>query len=421
MALLVGPDAPLVLEPARSWRSVYSGHADEFLKPFGAPHAYPVIDGRATLLHFLTAVDRCGHALLVKRQQYEATATAAATADSEPADRPASSGRPDDLSSRPAESTSRNAVSPPPPGRLLGSVDHFVCHAPFHRLVRKAFSRLHYQDLLHATHNWRRRDDSGGAGSSQDGVLRAGGAAAAEPSPAAPPVLSSARDTPPLLSCGVMRPDWLHGVDPARLGQASVEDRDLAAALLQLSQAEFEAKGSQAAAAQVLTGNSYTASLYTGLAGLVEWLGGSRLAGRRVLMFAFGSGVNASLFALRCRDASTAQGAVAAAAAATVSGSAAAAAAPPADVHDFRRKYSFSLARIAQQLQLERRLARRTLLSPREYDKACALHQQALLCPTLPYQPHGSIDDQSLSPGTWYLERIGEDRRRCYAQKPDGS
>lgn len=50
-------------------------------------------------------------------------------------------------------------------------------------------------------------------------------------------------------------------------------------------------------------GNLYTASLYSGLAGLLH-LQRSRLAGRRVLCFSFGSGATGLMFALRGRQTS---------------------------------------------------------------------------------------------------------------------
>lgn len=49
-------------------------------------------------------------------------------------------------------------------------------------------------------------------------------------------------------------------------------------------------------------GNLYTASLYSGLAGLIHQTAGGGLIGKRLLLFSFGSGVVASLFEVRCQS-----------------------------------------------------------------------------------------------------------------------
>ena len=46
-------------------------------------------------------------------------------------------------------------------------------------------------------------------------------------------------------------------------------------------------------------GNMYTGSLYGGLASLISTVPSEKLMGKRVLMFAFGGGCAASLYALR--------------------------------------------------------------------------------------------------------------------------
>jgi 3-hydroxy-3-methylglutaryl CoA synthase len=60
-------------------------------------------------------------------------------------------------------------------------------------------------------------------------------------------------------------------------------------------------QASQGAALQRQLGNLYTASLFSGLAGLLSQQG-EALAGRRLLCFSYGSGVVAAMFCLRGRD-----------------------------------------------------------------------------------------------------------------------
>jgi 3-hydroxy-3-methylglutaryl CoA synthase len=60
-------------------------------------------------------------------------------------------------------------------------------------------------------------------------------------------------------------------------------------------------QASQGAELQRQLGNLYTASLFSGLAGLLAQQGAG-LAGKRLLCFSYGSGVVASMFCLRGRD-----------------------------------------------------------------------------------------------------------------------
>lgn len=60
-------------------------------------------------------------------------------------------------------------------------------------------------------------------------------------------------------------------------------------------------QAAQGAALQRQLGNLYTASLFSGLAGLLAQQGPC-LAGKRLLCFSYGSGVVASMFCLRGRD-----------------------------------------------------------------------------------------------------------------------
>jgi 3-hydroxy-3-methylglutaryl CoA synthase len=60
-------------------------------------------------------------------------------------------------------------------------------------------------------------------------------------------------------------------------------------------------QAAQGAALQRQLGNLYTASLFSGLAGLLAQQG-EALTGKRLLCFSYGSGVVAAMFCLRGRD-----------------------------------------------------------------------------------------------------------------------
>jgi hydroxymethylglutaryl-CoA synthase len=124
-ALLIGPDAPLVLEQ-QPWRSHFAAHTFDFFKPHGHP-LYPVVDGPATTLWFTKAADACAAQLhlqlqpLLQQQQQQQQA----------------------CQCQQLQQCEEQQV----PG-LLACFDHFLSHAPYNKIVRKIFARLVLQDML---------------------------------------------------------------------------------------------------------------------------------------------------------------------------------------------------------------------------------------------------------------------------------
>jgi hypothetical protein len=173
---------------------------------------------------------------------------------------------------------------------------------------------------------------------------------------------------------------------------------DALAAALQKS-GDLQRLAGDGMSAQTRVGNAYTASVFLGLAALLERRGGGGagggqgaaaaaaaaaaplLPGQRILLFTFGSGVVATLFTLRVRDAETEGG----------DGDGGdeeedAAAAPQ------RRRSSSSssllpasVAALGASQDLERRLSARPLLSAAAFDAAAAADKQA--AGSAPYRP----------------------------------
>eukprot|EP00301_Raphidiophrys_heterophryoidea_P013518 c2095_g1_i1.p1 GENE.c2095_g1_i1~~c2095_g1_i1.p1 ORF type:complete len:276 (+),score=70.04 c2095_g1_i1:541-1368(+) len=104
--MLVGPNAPLVLEPGL--RSSYFAHAYDFYKPNPASE-YPVVDGILSTTSYTTALDHCWLPLASKYK--------AKTGEE----------------------------------MRLSSFKHVCFHSPYNKLVRKSFARLAYHD--HKTGN----------------------------------------------------------------------------------------------------------------------------------------------------------------------------------------------------------------------------------------------------------------------------
>lgn len=107
VAILVGPDSPLVLEPVRA---SYMQHTYDFYKA-DFKSEYPIVDGHFSSQCYLRALDGC-------YQRYNAKTGARI----EP---------PSDLNTTP-----------------LDTFDYFVFHAPNCKLVAKSYGRLLYNEFL---------------------------------------------------------------------------------------------------------------------------------------------------------------------------------------------------------------------------------------------------------------------------------
>jgi len=120
-------------------------------------------------------------------------------------------------------------------------------------------------------------------------------------------------------------------------------------------------------------GNTYTASLYCGLLSLIAEKP-TLQNGKRVVMFSYGSGLAATMFSLRIGG---------------------------------------SVEKIAKLADVKQRLNKRIEVSPAEYTKVLAHKEQTYNSHSL--TPQDSIE--RLSPGTFYLEKVDQEKRRFYKRK----
>ena len=115
VAMLVGPDAPLVLEPGK--RGSYMKHAYDFYKP-DLTSEYPVVDGHYSVKCYTEAVDACYQAYNKREATLQSKGLANGVHQSD-------------------ESTTP-----------LDRFDHILFHAPTCKLVAKAYARMLYNDYL---------------------------------------------------------------------------------------------------------------------------------------------------------------------------------------------------------------------------------------------------------------------------------
>ncbi|KAG8994597.1 ATP-dependent 5'-3' DNA helicase hcs1 [Tulasnella sp. JGI-2019a] len=122
-------------------------------------------------------------------------------------------------------------------------------------------------------------------------------------------------------------------------------------------------------------GNMYTASLYGGLASLISAKSSNELMGKRISMFAYGSGAAASFFAIRVKG----------------------------DTSEMREK-----------MDLLARLDAMKVVPCQEFVDALMLREKNHNA--APYAPAGAVEN--MWPGAYYLESIDSKYRRKYAVVP---
>ena len=117
VAMLIGPDAPLVLDPVHG---THMTNTWDFYKP-NLSSEYPEVDGPETLQTYLGCLDKAYDAYRLK------SARAAALS---------------------AGLTNGHAASPPLNKVKVDDFDYTVFHSPYSKLVQKGFGRLYLNDFL---------------------------------------------------------------------------------------------------------------------------------------------------------------------------------------------------------------------------------------------------------------------------------
>jgi len=214
----------------------------------------------------------------------------------------------------------------------LDSAAHVVLHSPYNKLVKKSGARLLYND-------WVRNPDA-----------------------------------EKFASCADDLAEW-RGVAP----ESTYTDRALEKHFVNLARPMYETKVEPSVSLPAQLGNSYTASMYTGLQSLVnswaELPDPSSALGRTVLMFSYGSGLAATLYPLEV-------------------------------VGD--TQYIAELGQVADRLEA------RTKASPAEFTAALAEREDRY--GKFDWSP--DVDESNFFPGTYYLKHVDEHGRRSYEHTP---
>ncbi|KAL3645372.1 hypothetical protein CASFOL_010552 [Castilleja foliolosa] len=212
----------------------------------------------------------------------------------------------------------------------VSDAEYFVFHSPYNKLVQKSFARLLYNDFLSSA-------------SSIDEAAK--------------------EKMAPFSSLTI---------------DESYQSRDLEKVSQQVAKPFYNAKVQPSTLIPKQVGNMYTASLYAAFASLLHNKN-STLAGQRVILFSYGSGLSATIFSLRFNEG----------------------------------QHPFSLTNIAAVMNVSKKLKSRHEFAPEKFVEIMKLMEHR----------YGnkdfvtSKDCSLLAPGTFYLTEVDSKYRRFYARK----
>lgn len=282
IAMLIGPNAPLVID--RGLRASYMKHAYDFYKP-DLSSEYPTVDGKLSIQCYLSALDHC-------YQLYCQKASKVQIGD----------GNVD-----------------------LNSLDAFIFHSPFCKLVQKSLARLLLNDFVR--------------------------------NPSKFPELEK--------------------FNKVKLDETYF-DREVEKTFLDLSKSIFEAKTKPSLMISNQVGNMYTPSVYGGLVSLLISKPVDQLAGNRIALFSYGSGLASTMYSIT-----------------------------------ITKDYSVGskLQKLVDNLSsVKGLLEKRICVSPESFTKTLEIKE--MNNHKAPYVPVGPTDN--LFPGTYYLSAIDSMHRRTY-------
>ena len=160
-------------------------------------------------------------------------------------------------------------------------------------------------------------------------------------------------------------------------------DRDVEKAFMELSKNDFEKKTKPSLFIANQVGNMYTPSVYSGLVSFLIDKPIEALAGNKIGIFSYGSGLASSMYSITItKDIS--------------------------EGSEFKKLVT-NLSYVKPQLEARQRV------HPEEYTKVLAFREKN--CHTVPYEPQNSIDN--MFPGTYYLVKVDEMYRRTYKRVPN--
>ncbi|GJJ11427.1 ATP-dependent 5'-3' DNA helicase hcs1 [Clathrus columnatus] len=314
VAILIGPDAPLTFEPIHG---NYMANMYDFYKP-KLDSEYPEVDGPLSLTSYISALDNSYDRFREKHARAQGRRSKVASLN----------GHSNGYTNGHTNGENGHTPSDPKAVISLSDFDYHCFHSPYGKLVQKGHARLVYNDFVSNPKNER---------------------------------FSSVSSPAELLALSY---------------KESLSAKSLEKTFLGLAAQDYKTRVSPTMSLAKRCGNMYTASLYGGLASLVSNVEPSELLGKRISLYAYGSGCASSFFAIRVRG---------------------------------------DISEIKEKLDLQRRLQSMKVVPCEDYVTALKLREDNHNAGN--YVPAGSLEH--LWPNSYYLESIDDKFRRKYAIVPE--
>ena len=363
VAVLIGRDAPFAMVDLGE-RTTHAAHTWDFFKPDHTVE-YPTVDGSLSQVCYYRALEdvytRFAEKLTAKNKNNV---------------------NDDDSSSKEDGKSGQFTAE---------GADYFVFHAPYNKLVQKSYARLY---LLDARRRHREQQAKQEETTESDDVDVPEAVLTSDDSASDASDGDDYSPVRPSPTKGDAKEKEVAGENPlAEWLDVPIEDtyadKRLEGVLKKVSAASFRQRLGDANAASQEIGNTYTASVFFGLASLIDRAGGrgDLTPGKTAVVFSYGSGALATMYRLHVREPTTAA---------------------------IRER--FGIAQMAEAMNLTERLASRELVHPSELDHAletrARMHRAGA-----PYSPVYPTLGR-LFPGTYYLNGIDAKWARSYSRVP---
>lgn len=314
VAVLVGRNAPLAMIDPRE-RATHASNVYDFFKPDHTVE-YPVVDGALSQLCYYRALEDCYSKFCDKVDRLNTNCVVGGCGEVD-------------------EQQQQHYFH-------AEAADYFVFHAPYNKLVQKSYGRMYFMDARrrHARERMMMTEDSE---EKKEGSTHSTAAEAAAPQS----VLFAYEDlTKPI--------------------EETYSDKGLEDTLKSISKASYSQRLTDANAASKIVGNTYTASVFLGLASLIDKAGsrGDLTPGKTAVVFSYGSGALATMYRLHVRTPTTSSSAACGGSSERI----------------------FTIEEMAQKLNLSARLATREEVHPQELDLALETRARMHRCGA-PYSP----------------------------------
>jgi len=314
VAVLVGRNAPLAMIDPRE-RATHASNVYDFFKPDHTVE-YPVVDGALSQLCYYRALEDCYSKFCDKVDRLNTNCVVGGCGEVD-------------------EQQQQHYFH-------AEAADYFVFHAPYNKLVQKSYGRMYFMDARrrHARERMMMTEDSE---EKKEGSTHSTATGVAAPQS----VLFADEDlTKPI--------------------EETYSDKGLEDTLKSISKASYSHRLTDANAASKIVGNTYTASVFLGLASLIDKAGsrGDLTPGKTAVVFSYGSGALATMYRLHVRTPTTSSSAACGGSSERI----------------------FTIEEMAQKLNLSARLATREEVHPQELDLALETRARMHRCGA-PYSP----------------------------------